>query len=223
MDKLFTSHYLTGIDDETVKGSPSIAEVISNFTNFAEGLPFVGHNIIRFDIPFLIANGFYQKDIEALDTWNLAVKSDFPEELPNLKLATLKLYFGLRNASHNALEDCKTNMIVYKHLRDGDLQRVELPPLPQTLKGLRFGITGEFRGTARPQLKEYIESHGGRVTGTVSRMTDYLLQGKQLSDCLSDGVHSATELKAFELQKNGEKIKIIGLDELHDLADATQM
>jgi DNA polymerase-3 subunit epsilon len=211
--------YLTGIDDDTVNGAPSVTDVMNTFGAFTEGLPLVGHNIIRFDIPFIIANGFYQTDIEALDTWRLATKCTFPEELPNLKLATLKLYFGLRTASHNALEDCKTNMLVYTHLRDGKLDRVELPPLPQTLLGLRFGITGEFRGTPRSQIKEYISSRGGRVTTSISRRTDYLLLGKQISDRLIDGVHSTTELKAAELQNDGEKIQIIGLNDLHQLAE----
>lgn len=45
--------YLTGITDEDLKDEPKVDFVISEFKKFVDNLPLVGHNIIRFDIPFI--------------------------------------------------------------------------------------------------------------------------------------------------------------------------
>jgi DNA ligase (NAD+) len=46
-----------------------------------------------------------------------------------------------------------------------------------TLQGLTFVITGTH-ATGRKELTALIERHGGRVTGSVSRSTDYLVAGE---------------------------------------------
>lgn len=211
--------YLTGITNDIVSSAPSIKEVMPKFIQFVGGLPLVGHNIIKFDIPFIINNGFSQADIEALDTWQLAKRADFPETLPNLKLPTLKKYFGINRPSHNAIQDCKTNAEVYVKLRDKQLDPVPIPEVQTTheLDKLRFAITGEFIGISREDLIELITIHGGRVTASVSKATDYLLDGKQFSDRLSDGIHSLKELNGQKLIQSGAKLQIIGIDDLKHL------
>jgi DNA ligase (NAD+) len=47
----------------------------------------------------------------------------------------------------------------------------------QPLSGLTFVITGTLPSMSRSDAKAYIESHGGKVTGSVSKKTDYLLLG----------------------------------------------
>jgi DNA ligase (NAD+) len=47
----------------------------------------------------------------------------------------------------------------------------------QTLAGLTFVITGTLASTSRQEAKALIERHGGNVTGSVSRKTDYVLAG----------------------------------------------
>jgi DNA ligase (NAD+) len=47
-----------------------------------------------------------------------------------------------------------------------------------TLAGLTFVITGTH-ATSRKELTALIESHGGRVTGSVSRSTSYLVAGTE--------------------------------------------
>lgn len=211
--------YLTGISDETVKDAPSVKTVINNFKLFFEGLPLVGHNIITFDLPFLIANGFDVSSIDALDTWRLARGKKFPIEMGNLKLPTLKRYFGIQNTSHNSLADCETNVIVYRKLRDDDLQPVTLEKasVSQSLSGLRFSITGEFMGIPREDIADAIRAHGGRVTGSVSKATDYLVDGKQIASTLTDGSHSKKEIDAAKIQAVGGKIKVISLSDLKSM------
>ena len=46
-----------------------------------------------------------------------------------------------------------------------------------TLDGLTFVITGTHR-SSRKDLTSLIERHGGRVTGSVSKSTDYLVAGE---------------------------------------------
>jgi DNA ligase (NAD+) len=46
-----------------------------------------------------------------------------------------------------------------------------------TLAGRTFVITGTH-GMSRKELSALIERHGGRVTGSVSRSTDYLVAGE---------------------------------------------
>jgi DNA ligase (NAD+) len=46
------------------------------------------------------------------------------------------------------------------------------------LKGLTFVITGALPTLSRDEAKELIEEHGGKVSGSVSKATDYLLAGE---------------------------------------------
>lgn len=48
----------------------------------------------------------------------------------------------------------------------------------QPLEGLTFVVTGTLRGFTRQQIKEFIQQHGGRVSGSVSRKTDYVIAGE---------------------------------------------
>jgi DNA ligase (NAD+) len=77
---------------------------------------------------------------------------------------------------------------------------------PQPLEGLTFVITGTLPTMSREQAKELIESHGGRVTGSVSGKTAYLLAGERAGSKLT----------------KAEKLGVPVIDEarLHDMIDA---
>lgn len=53
----------------------------------------------------------------------------------------------------------------------------ETPRKPGGLEGKVFVLTGTFETLTRSQAKEIIETAGGKVTGSVSRNTDYLVAG----------------------------------------------
>lgn len=209
--------FLTGITDNDLVNAPELDEVLNQFTEFIEDLPLIGHNIIKFDLPFLYAHGFSVADVSVIDTVKLS--SSKLSELENHKLPTLKKFYGINNASHNALLDCQTNAIVYQKLRDDDLERIEvdISTIPQTLKGKRVCITGQFIGVSRNELIDEIVEHGGKYTKAVSGLTDYLLDGTQLTDQLTDGVHSSSELKAVELQNQNGKIQVINYEQFEEL------
>lgn len=50
--------------------------------------------------------------------------------------------------------------------------------IPQPLAGLTFVITGTLPSMSRDEAKALIERHGGKVTDSVSRKTDYLVVGE---------------------------------------------
>jgi DNA ligase (NAD+) len=47
-----------------------------------------------------------------------------------------------------------------------------------TLEGFTFVVTGTLPSLSRKEAKDFIESHGGKVTGSVSGQTNYLLAGE---------------------------------------------
>jgi DNA ligase (NAD+) len=73
------------------------------------------------------------------------------------------------------------------------------------LAGLTFVVTGTLAGFSREGVKEYIESHGGKVTDSVSKNTSYLVLGE------------APGSKYEKARVLG--VKIIGEDELRKLAE----
>ena len=50
--------------------------------------------------------------------------------------------------------------------------------VPATLAGRTFVITGKLPTWSRTEAKTFIEQHGGKVTGTISKKTDYLVLGE---------------------------------------------
>jgi DNA ligase (NAD+) len=48
----------------------------------------------------------------------------------------------------------------------------------QTLSGRTFVVTGTLPEFSRSEAKAFIEAHGGKVTGSVSTNTDYLVLGE---------------------------------------------
>jgi DNA ligase (NAD+) len=75
----------------------------------------------------------------------------------------------------------------------------------QTLSGFSFVITGTLPTLSRQEAKTLIEAHGGRVTGSVSGKTDFLLAGaspgSKLRKAESLGVPIVDEEKLREMMR----------------------
>ncbi len=52
------------------------------------------------------------------------------------------------------------------------------PAKPQTLAGLSFVLTGTLPNLSRQEAKTVIENHGGRVSGSVSKRTSFVVAGE---------------------------------------------
>ncbi|MGH9558115.1 MAG: NAD-dependent DNA ligase LigA [Bryobacteraceae bacterium] len=71
------------------------------------------------------------------------------------------------------------------------------------LDGLTFVLTGTFPALTREQAKEKIEAAGGRVSGSVSKKTDYVVAGEEagskLDKALALGIKVIDEARLIEM------------------------
>ena len=76
-----------------------------------------------------------------------------------------------------------------------------------TLEGLTFVLTGTLPTLTRETAKERIESAGGRVSGSVSKKTDYVVAGEEagskLDKATSLGVKVVDEAGLLQLLEDG--------------------
>lgn len=97
------------------------------------------------------------------------------------------------------------NRRLLDRLRKAGLETVsdQPPAARRPLSGKTFVLTGTLAGRTREEAKAAIESHGGRVAGSVSAKTDYLVAGEEagskLSKARSLGVRVVGELELERL------------------------
>jgi len=63
--------------------------------------------------------------------------------------------------------------------------RADSPTASRSLSGLTFVITGTLPTMSREEAKSLVEAHGGKVVGSVSGKTDYLLAGEKAGSKLT--------------------------------------
>ncbi|MFI5203735.1 MAG: NAD-dependent DNA ligase LigA [Flavobacteriales bacterium] len=76
-----------------------------------------------------------------------------------------------------------TNVKMIKRLKDAGLQmEADASTLPSgdKFKGLTFVVSGTFNHFSREGIKEVIENNGGKVSGSVSGKTTYLVAGAEM-------------------------------------------
>jgi len=77
--------------------------------------------------------------------------------------------------------DSPANQKVIEKLRDAGVWPRRIADDNEKIKqleGLSFVVTGSLAGFSREEVKEFISSFGGKVTGSVSSKTDYLVVGE---------------------------------------------
>ena len=145
--------------------------------------------------------------------------------IPEVGLATardLAAHFGtfeaIRTASEEALQEVKGvgprmaeqiaaffaephNAEVIDALLDGRVKLIEGKPRPAggPLEGKTFVFTGGLERFTRPEAKEKVEALGARVTGSVSKNTDYVVAGEDPGSKLD----KARELGVTVLDEEG--------------------
>jgi len=102
----------------------------------------------------------------------------------------------------------KKNQELIDALRDVDVvMTAEKRVTTSTLEGLTFVLTGTLPNLTRELAKERIESAGGRVSGSVSKKTSYLVAGEEagskLDKATSLGVAVVDEAGLLELLERG--------------------
>ncbi|MGD2252834.1 MAG: NAD-dependent DNA ligase LigA [Anaerolineales bacterium] len=102
----------------------------------------------------------------------------------------------------------RNQMLLEKLRQAGVWPRSEAEPLgrPQPLAGHTFVITGTLARLSRPEAKTLIEAYGGKVTGSVSKRTSYLVVGEAPGSKLV----RARELGVAEIDEAGLRALISG-------------
>jgi DNA ligase (NAD+) len=89
---------------------------------------------------------------------------------PNIASAIVDWFTRERNL--NVLEKLKTAGVWPEQIIENNDQQTKL------LDGLTFVVTGTLPVFSRDDAKEFIETHGGKVTDSVSKKTSYLVLGE---------------------------------------------
>ncbi|MEA2332951.1 MAG: ligase [Thermoleophilaceae bacterium] len=97
---------------------------------------------------------------------------------------------------HETLAEDRTRELIGR-LRDYGLQMEEegpAPPAQGPLAGKTVVLTGTLPNLTRPEATQRIEAAGGKVTGSVSKKTDYLVAGEDPGTKLTKAQDLGTEV-----------------------------
>jgi DNA ligase (NAD+) len=89
---------------------------------------------------------------------------------PNIALAIVDWFE--REANRKVLSDLRVAGVWPESITPATAPEAALP-----LLGLTFVVTGTLAGFSREEVKEYIETRGGKLTDSVSKKTSYLVLG----------------------------------------------
>ena len=152
------------------------------------GIPLVGRTVAR-DLAKRFANyGAFKENIEG--SFDFSTLGGYGYEMNK----------SLKTFDYSELDYIVENYLIFKEEKNEENE--------QNLEGLTFCVTGKvsiFKN--RDELSAFIESKGGKVTGSVSKNTNYLINNDTEST-------SAKNKKAKELN-----IKIIGEQTFMDMFD----
>ena len=83
-------------------------------------------------------------------------------------------------------EEKQTKDLIEKLKQAGvNTERLEKEEQNQKFEGLTFVLTGSLEKYTRQEATELIEKFGGKVSGSVSKKTDYLLAGEDAGSKLT--------------------------------------
>jgi DNA ligase (NAD+) len=116
-------------------------------------------------------------------------------------------------ALHAWMAEPRNQEVVRKLAAAGvDMTEERAEPAEGPFTGRTFVITGTHPTMSRPQMEAFIQQHGGRVTGSVTKKTDYLVVGEDAGSKLA----KAQELGIKQLSEAG----LLALPALLDASSA---
>lgn len=153
----YVASCVNGIVDDMVKDAPEIEEALKDFIAFVGNSVLMGHNIKRFDLPFIQRDAVRcfgkQLSNDYVDT--LFVAQRYLPELDSHSLESLADYYEISyDGAHRALADCHINKKVYdclaKEIANPSEAAKKVPVCPRCGNLLKKcnGKFGEFWGCA---------------------------------------------------------------------------
>jgi DNA ligase (NAD+) len=132
---------------------------------FALGIRFVGETVAK-----KLARHFKTIDAIAAATFEQLIEA---EEIGDKIAQSILDWFG-NNDNRNIIERLYTAGLQLTLAHD------DSSPASDKLKGLTFVVSGVFQHFSRDGIKASIESNGGKVSGSISKKTSYVLAGDNM-------------------------------------------
>lgn len=133
---------------------------------FALGIRFVGETVAK-----KLARHFKSIDAISIATKEQLLEAD---EIGEKIAASIIEYFG-KEENRN---------LIHRLREKGVKMEVEISesylPTSDIFKGKTFVVSGVFKNFSRDGIKEHIESHGGKVSGSISSKTTYVVAGDDM-------------------------------------------
>ncbi len=109
---------LTGISERQTANAPTVDIAFPCFKEFIKNDVLIAHNS-SFDCRFLAAVcGMLCQTLENSVLDSVQMARAYIKNVPNYKLETLKNYFDIRLASHNAIDDCTVTYNVVEYCKN---------------------------------------------------------------------------------------------------------
>lgn len=137
-----------------------------------------------------LANLIYGLEIRYVGVHTSEVITRYYSALDKFKKASLEELIKINEIGPKIAESIihffkeKENLAIIERLRKADLnfsqeeEKARKEKVVQILAGKQFVLTGTLKDFTRTQAKEIISELGGRVTGSVSKKTDYVVAGE---------------------------------------------
>lgn len=137
-----------------------------------------------------LANLIYGLEIRYVGVHTSEVITRYYSALDKFKKASLEELIKINEIGPKIAESIihffkeKENLAIIERLRKADLnfsqeeEKARKEKVVQILAGKQFVLTGTLKDFTRTQTKEIISELGGRVTGSISKKTDYVVAGE---------------------------------------------
>jgi len=188
---------LAGLERMGAKSAANLIEAIENGKriSFARFIYALGIRHVGEHVAVLLAAHF-----ESLDALVSCAKEDLIaiEGIGPVVAQSITIYFNREE-----------NFAIVDRILDSGVQIVfEVQKTARSLDGKVFVLTGAMEGLTRRQAKEMIAAAGGKVSGSVSRNTDYVVAGESAGSKLTKarelGIPVIDEIAFREMLDHGE-------------------
>lgn len=132
---------------------------------FALGIRYVGETVAK-----KLAKHFKTIEAISLATFEELIAAD---EIGDKIAESIINYFAFAE-NQETIQQLKTVGLQF------ELSQEQIANASDKLKGLIFVVSGVFTKFSRDELKNTIEQHGGKVSGSISKKTNYIVAGENM-------------------------------------------